>query len=127
MKGKVVIILLVIMVILTIGILILKNKMQIDEIEKLKNSSNILEAKVNEQKNEIEELKKEDSEAQEPILGEGNYEEIKIDNVTPISKERAKEIISVTISAQIVILPISIFHFNLFSSYFIITNMAIVF
>ena len=93
MKGKIVIILLVIMVILTIGILIFKNKMQIDEIEELKNSSNILEATVNEQKNEIEELKKEDSETQETMLGEGNYEEIKIDNVTPISKERAKEII----------------------------------
>ena len=93
MKGKVVIILLVILVILTIGILIFKNKMQIDEIEELKNSSNILEATVNEQKNEIEELKKEDSETQETMLGEGNYEEIKIDNVTPISKERAKEII----------------------------------
>ncbi len=39
--------------------------------------------------------------------------------------EKAEEIISIIISAQIMIIPISIFHFNLLSSYFIITNFLI--
>ncbi len=40
-------------------------------------------------------------------------------------KNKLEEIISVILSAQISILPISLYHFNLFSSYFIITNLLV--
>ena len=39
--------------------------------------------------------------------------------------EKLKELLSVILSAQITILPINLYHFNLFSSYFIITNVLI--
>ena len=49
--------------------------------------------------------------------------------VSKISKKwlkgKLEEIVSVTISAQMVILPISIFHFNTISPYFLITNLLV--
>ena len=39
--------------------------------------------------------------------------------------QKLRELISVILSAQIAILPISLYHFNLFSSYFIITNLLV--
>ena len=38
---------------------------------------------------------------------------------------KIKEILAVTISAQLAILPVSIYHFNLFSSYFFLTNLLV--
>ncbi len=39
--------------------------------------------------------------------------------------DKIKEVIAITLAAQIMILPISIYQFNLFSSYFIITNFFV--
>lgn len=39
--------------------------------------------------------------------------------------DKIKEILAVTISAQLSILPIMIYHFNIFGTYFIITNLLI--
>ena len=39
--------------------------------------------------------------------------------------DKSKEIIAITLAAQLAIIPISIYQFNLFSSYFIITNFFI--
>ena len=49
----------------------------------------------------------------------------KIPKILKRLAEISAEIISVTLSVQIFILPISVFHFNLFSTYFIITNFFI--
>lgn len=42
-------------------------------------------------------------------------------------KEKFKQIISVIISAQIFVIPVTIFHFNTFSIYFLITNFILSF
>lgn len=38
---------------------------------------------------------------------------------------KIKEILAVTISAQLAILPVTLYHFNLFGSYFILTNLLV--
>lgn len=39
--------------------------------------------------------------------------------------EKGKEIIAVTLSAQLVILPMILYHFNIFSTYFLVTNLLV--
>ena len=50
---------------------------------------------------------------------------LKILNKGKANKSKIKEIISVTLSAQIAILPITIFHFNVVGIYFLITNLLL--
>lgn len=50
---------------------------------------------------------------------------LKILNKGKANKSKIKEIISVTLSAQIAILPITIFHFNVIGIYFILTNLLL--
>lgn len=45
-------------------------------------------------------------------------------NVTKIS-DKMKEILAITISAQLAILPVMIYHFNVFGVYFFITNLLV--
>jgi len=49
----------------------------------------------------------------------------KINRKVIIAIEKIKEILAVTLSAQIAILPIMLYHFNIFSPYFFISNVLV--
>lgn len=51
----------------------------------------------------------------------------KINKKIVIAIEKIKEILAVTISAQLMILPIIIYNFNFFGTYFILTNILVSF
>ncbi len=88
-KEKSMIFVIIIIFVLAI-ILFLYNRKLKNEIGKLEISNNELSNLVSEQE---EKIKNENEPNVEATLNDGNGEEIKIDNVKPISKERAKEIV----------------------------------
>lgn len=63
----------------------------------------------------------------EYFISKQKFKNIKAKKIKILEKflEKVFEITSVTISAQIIILPISIFHFNTFNIYSILTNLLI--
>ena len=58
------------------------------------------------------------------LTSKKNSNKYKTDNKKTI-KEKVKEIIAVTISAQIFIIPLTIFHYNTVGLYFLITNLLL--